>query len=37
MGDLDGCAWTILVVGACLLVIAAGFLFHIGWDLLDAL
>jgi hypothetical protein len=37
MGDLDGCGLTVMVVGICLLVIATGFLFHIGWNLLDAM
>jgi hypothetical protein len=37
MDDLDGCGLTILAVAACLLTILAGFLFHIGWNVLGRL
>jgi hypothetical protein len=35
MEDLDGCGWVVVLTIACILVIIVGFLFHIGWNLLD--
>jgi hypothetical protein len=35
MDEMGGCGWTALFVIVCVLLIAVGFFFHIGWNLLD--
>jgi hypothetical protein len=36
MDDIGCGGWLILIIGVCGLTIAAGFLFHIGWNLLGS-